>query len=339
MSLSGFTFYWPWLLLLFPLPFFFSKRAGALQPERNAARVPFYDVIDAMPGNHRDAAAGAKQQDLLKWLTFAAWVCLVFSVARPAWVGEPTQIPTSGRDLMLAVDLSGSMREKDMVIRGFQVTRLDAVKQVVSDFIAQRKGDRLGLILFGTHPYVQAPLTFDRATVNSLLQEAMLNMAGERTAIGDAIGMAVKRLRNRPADARVLVLLTDGANTAGEVPPIKAAELAAQEQVRIYTIGIGAEEMVKRGFFANQVVNPSADLDEDTLTKIANLTGGQYFRARSAPELELVYEAVNTLEPVEQETKTYRPEKELYYWPLSLAVLLVMLRISTRIRFKQVSRG
>lgn len=209
-----------------------------------------------------------------------------------------------------------------MVIQNYQVDRLTAVKKVVGQFVEQRKGDRVGLILFGSEPYIQAPLTFDLNTVNQLLTEAQLGMAGKATAIGDATALAVKRLRNRPEESRVLILLTDGANTAGEIPPEKAAELAKTESIKIYTVGIGADEMIQRSFLGNRRVNPSRDLDEKLLTTMADMTGGQYFRARNAPELELIYEAINRLEPIEQEAKTYRPTQSLFHWPLSMALLI-----------------
>jgi Ca-activated chloride channel homolog len=196
------------------------------------------------------------------------------------------------------------------------------VKVVLDDFISQRKGDRLGLILFGTQPYVQVPLTFDLATVKTLMRESGLGMAGRATAIGDAVGLSIKRLRDRPQDQRVVILLTDGANTAGEITPDKATEIAEAASVRLYTIGIGAESMIQRGFLGSRRVNPSRDLDEALLTRMAEQTGGRYFRARSLPELELIYESINQLEPIELEGKFYRPVTELFAWPAGLAALL-----------------
>ncbi|MGH8552097.1 MAG: VWA domain-containing protein, partial [Methylococcales bacterium] len=181
------------------------------------------------------------------------------------------------------------------------------------------------LILFGDQAYLQAPLTFDRATVAAFLDEAVIGLAGEKTAIGDAIGLAVKRLRKNPSDQRVLVLITDGANTAGLVSPLKAAELAAREGLKIYTIGIGADEMIIRDFFGARRVNPSADLDEKTLTQIAEKTGARYFRARDTRELEKIYALLDRLEPVEKEKQYYRPKTTLFHWPLGLAVILAFL--------------
>ena len=193
------------------------------------------------------------------------------------------------------------------------------------DFINRRVGDRVGLILFGTQAYLQTPLTFDRKTVQTLLDESAIGLAGDNTAIGDAIGLAVKRLKNQPANSRVLILLTDGANTAGEISPLKAAELAAANQLKIYTIGVGADEMIVRSFFGNRKVNPSRDLDENTLVKVAESTGGRYFRARNADELNNIYMLLDQLEPVEKDKQYFRPRSELYYWPLSLALALVAI--------------
>jgi Ca-activated chloride channel family protein len=198
---------------------------------------------------------------------------------------------------------------------------------VVSNFIARRQGDRVGLILFGTHAYLQAPLTFDLASVERLLQEAPIGIAGGKTGIGDAIGLAVKRLRERPEGERVLVLLTDGANNVGEVTPEKAAELAAVERIRIHTIGFGAEAMRMPslfGVFSSGIVNPSAEIDESTLQAVADVTGGRYFRAQSTEQLLEIYDLIDTMEPIEQDAETYRPIASLYHWPLGAAWLLAL---------------
>jgi Ca-activated chloride channel homolog len=201
------------------------------------------------------------------------------------------------------------------------------VQNVVGDFLARRKGDRVGLILFGTNAYLQAPLTFDLTTVNQLLLEAPVGIAGGRTAIGDAIGLGVKRLQNRPAAHRVLILLTDGANNSGEVSPSKAAELASVADVRIYAIGLGADAMRVPsvfGMFSSGIVNPSADMDEETLQAMADLTGGRFFRARNTEELAEIYAIIDALEPIEQDPETYRPIVALYHWPLGFAWLLAV---------------
>ncbi len=314
-------FYWPWLFLALPLPLFIRWLLPVRQPEQQAAlKVPFIEDFTSV--ENRTVVSQQKWPLLVASL---AWLCLVLAGARPQWLGEPVEQGISGRDLMLAVDLSVSMEEQDFVINKKRVDRLTATKWVASDFINRRVGDRLGLILFGTQAYLQTPLTFDRKTVVTLLNESALGLAGENTAIGDAIGLAVKRLKNQQADSRVLVLLTDGANTAGEVSPLKAAELAAQNKLKIYTIGIGADEMIVRSFFGARKVNPSIDLDEKTLTAIAEKTGGVYFRARNTDELNKIYHLLDELEPVEKDKQYFRPRTELYYWPLSIALLLAMV--------------
>jgi Ca-activated chloride channel family protein len=250
------------------------------------------------------------------------WLAIIIAGSQPKWVGDAITLPSSGRDLLLAVDISGSMGTEDMSLSGQMVTRLAAVKAVVGEFVERRRGDRLGLILFGSQAYLQAPLTFDRNTINTLLTETPLGIAGGKTAIGDAIGLSVKRLLDRPAANRVLILLTDGVNNVGEVSPIQAAKLAAQEGITIYTIGFGADQMEVSGLLFNRTVNPSAELDTETLTEIADLTGGLYQRARSTQELASIYLALDELEPIEVDQETYRPEKSLFFWPLGSALFL-----------------
>jgi Ca-activated chloride channel family protein len=253
-------------------------------------------------------------------LAALAWALLVTAAARPQLVGEPIALPMQGRDLMLAVDISESMAEEDMVIANRAVDRLTAVKAVAGDFIERRAGDRVGLILFGTQAYQQAPLTFDRPTVRTLLFEAEVGLAGKATAIGDAIGLAVKRLRDDAATDRVLILLTDGANTAGSIEPRKAAELAAKEGVRIYTIGVGSEP---RGAFGLSM--GGAQIDEPTLEAIAEATGGRFFRARDLRGLQAIYAALDELEPQVSDEQTYRPVEDLFQWPLGAALLFSAL--------------
>jgi Ca-activated chloride channel family protein len=222
------------------------------------------------------------------------------------------------------------MAEQDFVLGRRAIDRLTAVKQVAGEFIERRAGDRIGLILFGDRAYVQAPLTFDRRTVHTLLQETFLGLAGKRTAIGDAIGLAVKRLQDN-AQQRILILMTDGANTAGELQPIKAAELAQQAGLKIYSIGIGSDAVQRRTLFGSFTINPSSEMDEQTLTAIADTTGGRYFRAHDTAELAEIYRILDELEPVEVEQQSFRPTRALFYWPLALAFLLSLLLFGGRI--------
>lgn len=321
-------FEWPWLLAALPLPLLIRWLVPAKMPvEQAALKVPFLDDF-----SEAETRAVSQTQQWPLLLAAIAWLLLVIACARPQWLGEPIEQAVSGRDLMLAVDLSGSMEEQDFVINKRAVDRLTAAKGVASDFIKRRVGDRVGLILFGTQAYLQTPLTFDRLTVMTLLNEAVIGLAGDNTAIGDAIGLAVKRLKNEQDNSRVLVLMTDGANTAGEISPLKAAELAADNHLKIYTIGIGADEMIVRNFFGNRKVNPSLDLDEKTLIKIAESTGGQYYRARNTDELNNIYMRLDELEPVEKDKQYFRPRSELYYWPLSLALGLAAVIALSKVR-------
>ena len=219
-----------------------------------------------------------------------------------------------------------------MILKNAAVNRLKVVKKVAGEFIQRRHGDRVGLILFGSRAYLQTPLTFDTETTATLLEESEIGLAGRETAIGDAIGLAVKRLRDDAAAERVLVLLTDGANTSGEVQPLQAAGFAARDDLTVYTVGVGADEMMVQDFFGSRVVNPSADLDEDTLRAIADQTGGRYFRARDAKSLEKIYEILDELEPVESDVETIRPIDELFYWPLGFAYVLAMMAALFTIR-------
>lgn len=314
---------WPWLFLVLPLPLLVRLLLPRADETKEAAlRVPGLDPF-AMESASKPAVRVPWRGRA--WIGALAWLLLVTAAARPVWVGDPIDLPVSGRDLMLAVDLSGSMQTPDFVIGDQRVSRLDAIKEIAGDFIDRRIGDRIGLILFGTQAYLQTPLTFDRKTVHSMLDEAAIGLAGEQTAIGDAIGLAVKRLRELPQGNKVLILLTDGVSNTGELTPLKAAQLAAREGVTIYTIGIGASEMQVPSLFGMQSVNPSSDLDEDTLRAIARTTGGRYFRARDTEQLNQIYSILDKLQPVDQEKQTFRPRKTLFYWPLAISLLLAGL--------------
>jgi Ca-activated chloride channel family protein len=267
------------------------------------------------------------------WFSILIWLLLVLAAARPQWIGEPVGLPTSGRDLMVAVDISGSMAIPDFSVNGQEVTRLEVVKRAAGEFITRRTGDRVGLIVFGSQAYVQTPLTFDRDTVRTMLHETEIGLAGKETAIGDAIGLAVKRLQEQPVGSRVLVLLTDGANTAGEVSPKQAGDLAKEQGLRIYTIGVGADRMEVDSLFGSRTVNPSRDLDENTLRDLAQSTGGLYLRAKNTEALANVYAELDRLEPASEDTELFRPTTELFIWPLGLALgFSVLMAIALVVR-------
>lgn len=330
---------WPWMLLFLPLPWLLARLLPAVRPRGAALFLPFAASV----GDEVVPALGIGPRGR-KILLALIWLLLLGAAVRPQWLGEPQPVPTTGRRLLLAVDVSGSMQTPDMA---GNYTRLQVVQKVAGDFIQRRHGDQVGLILFGTRPYIQAPLTADLATVHQFLDEAMIGVAGTQTAIGDAIGLAIKRLRAGDAktgdgssgddkgdDAQtargdtVLILLTDGSSNAGAMPPLQAAKLAADAGLRIYTIGVGAA--VHEGFFGFNSGND--DLDEDTLKAIADATGGAYFRATDAGALQQVYARIDKLEPSAGRDQWYRPSTEWYPWPLALALLLSLPAVLLRER-------
>lgn len=307
-----FEFQWLWVFLLLPLPLLVYFFAPAHKP-RSAIMLPTLPTA----GNVQQ-----RQHIGLKIMAIIIWLLLVTATARPVWYGEPIEVQPKHRDMMLVVDLSGSMAQEDMNTSSGFIDRLTAVKHVLSDFIAKRKGDRLGLVLFADHAYLQTPLTLDRTTVLQQLNRAQLNMIGSKTAIGEGLGIATKTLIKSDTKQRVIILLSDGSNTAGVIDPIEAANIAKENQAIIYTVGIGAGELQVGSFFGTRTVNTAQDLDEKILTEIANLTGGQYFRARDQKELDHIYTTINQLQPVSNATQTWRPQTEWFTYPLALALIL-----------------
>ena len=312
-----FSFEWPWIFALLPLPFLMRLLPAVKKQAIAALKLPTYDFI------------GESTQTEVKrgfpWLLLLVWILLITAAARPQYLGEPVTIPQEGRELMLAVDLSGSMQYEDMMIGRQKVNRLDMLKHVLSDFIERRVGDRLGLILFADTAYVQTPLTYDRKTVQQMLDEAVLGLVGEKTAIGDALGLAAKRFNDKDDSNRILILLTDGQNTAGNIEPAEALEIAKAAGVKVYTIGVGADEMLVRSFFGNRKVNPSTDLDETLLNQIAEETGGKYFRARDTQSLREIYQLLDELEPIEDDPIQLRPMQSLFFYPLAIALFFSAL--------------
>lgn len=313
----------PWLLLLAPLPWLVRWLVPAARHSKQSAlQVPFIESMEQAVGG---STSITQRSDL--WITliaYLAWCLLLVAAARPQWLGEPVPQQREGRDMMLAIDLSESMLEEDFELGGRLINRLIATKVVAGDFIERRKGDRIGLILFGEQAYLQAPLTRDRKTVKQLLDEAQIGLAGKRTAIGDAIGLAVKRFKEMDNEQRILVLITDGTNTAGSIGPDKATELAAAEGLKIYTIGIGRDR-TQRGLISQFFGGGTSAIDEEALQQIAEKTGGRYFRARDLEQLSEIYSLLNELEPIGQDDDFYRPVVSLYQWPLLGGIFLLCL--------------
>lgn len=317
------AFAWPWLLGALPLPWLvrwlLPARRDASSP---ALRVPFGGRLDRIAAAGPGAVLRGAGPGLLAWL---AWTLLCVAAARPQQLGAPVAPPQAGRDLMLAVDLSGSMSEEDMALGGRPVDRLTAAKAVIADFLDRRGGDRVGLLVFGQRAYTLTPLTLDLASVRQQLADSVVGLAGRETALGDAIGLAVKRLRSQPAQQRVVVLLTDGVNTAGVLTPEKAAELAASEGVRVHTVAFGGEGGLS--LFGFQLPTPGAgeEIDEPGLQRIALRTGGRFFRARDTESLAGIYAEIDRIEPVQRPGEAVRPRIERYPWPLAGALLLASL--------------
>ena len=302
------------MFLAAPLPWLFRWGLKPAQVVEEASlHTPFIREYERITVSRQNTSPS-----WLHWgFALISWALLVTAVARPQWVGDPIDLPFVGRDIMLAVDLSNSMARRDFAINRALVDRLTATKAVAGPFIERREGDRIGLILFGQQAYLQVPLTFDRETVKTLLYEAFIGLAGKTTAIGDAIGLAVKRLQQQANKQPIIILLTDGSNTAGAVEPEKAAELAANKGIKIYTIGVQR----RRG-----------DLDERTLKSVADKTGGRYFRATDTQRLNDIYQLVDQLEPIEHEGQQYRPTRSLFMWPLVLSLVCVSGLMVYRIR-------
>ncbi|MFT5893327.1 MAG: Ca-activated chloride channel family protein [bacterium] len=334
--LSNITWVFPWVFWLLPLPVLVYRFVPAKQtPGGRALLVPNVEAYTQFT----DTASSGQRVGWIRPLLLAlVWVALLLSAARPQHFGDPIGVPVSGRDLMLGIDISGSMREADLYAGNTRATRMAVVKQVAKEFVARRTGDRVGLIMFGSQAYVQTPLTHDHETIQHFLDEATVGLAGRSTAIGDAIGLAVKRLRDKPDATRVLILLTDGANSAGVIDPIAAARLAAENDIRIHSIGVGSqvrENLINSPFGARR-----SELDESTLRAISLATGGQYFRARNQQELANIYLEIDKLEPTELASEEYRPLRELFSWPLGVALVLSMIWVlSGMIRFNPTGDG
>ena len=314
------TFAWPWLLLLCPLPILIYWLPKKNNTQASAALI-IPQLIESTPTS--TISQPNKKTPLI--ILSICWLLAVLALSQPQWLGDAIDIPTEGREMMIAVDLSGSMQIEDMSLNGSTVNRLEMLKVVLGDFVDRRVGDRLGLILFADDAYMQTPMTFDRKTVKQMLDESVLGLVGRKTAIGDAIALGVKRFDAKQKSNKVLLLLTDGQNTAGKISPEQALELAVAKDVTIYSIGIGADVMLQKSLFGTRRVNPSSELDEETLTKLANETGGKYFRAKDSQGMQQIYQLLDQLEPIEQEQQQMRPLTALFYLPLALALLISLL--------------
>ena len=303
-----FKFQWFIIFLALPLPYLIHRFLPKRESRPPSLKVPFFGEVND-PGFSVSAPS-----KVMVSLAALVWIALVCAVARPLWIEENVQVPVTGRDLLIALDISGSMQQQDF--SAGNRSRFSAVQEIASEFVARRAGDRVGLILFGSQPYLYTPLTFDLESVVEFLSHARVGFAGQQTAIGDTIGLAVKVLRERSAENRILILLTDGDNSAGEIEPLEGMQLAVEHGVRIFVIGIGIDH-------TSAVASNRRRTNE--LPKIAQTTGGVYFHASDAKALEEIYTAIDEFEPIEADSHSRLLVKELYPWPLALAMVLAVL--------------
>ena len=306
----------PWALLLTPLPLLVWWLAPPQRERVSAMRIPFFEQIVAAAGSEARVGAVVMRR---RWLQMAVailvWLLLVAAIAKPEWVGEPIVRTEAARDIMLALDLSGSMDYVDFPgEEGADVSRFAAVQRVVEGFVAERESDRIGLIVFGTKAYLQLPFTRDLETAGALVDLMEVGMAGPKTALGDSIGLAINSFENSEVDDRLLILLTDGNDTASKMTPINAADIAKLNGVEIYTIGIG-----------NTEATGEDRVDFDTLAAIAARTGGEFFNAENEAALDAVYRRIDETAAADVRTQSWRPRESLLHWPAGLAVILALL--------------
>lgn len=332
--MSHIEFYWPYagLLLLCILPWYFWGKKRESTPYLKSYLTEVMEKI-------RPSGMATTSNKKALWLNFLAWTLLVLALMRPAFVGDPIEVVRSGRSLMLTLDISESMEARDLHINGEPLDRLSVAKSVLLDFIDHRKGDRLGLVVFGAEAFLHAPLSFDRAMIKRFLLDTQIGFAGPKTAIGNAIGLSVKKLLEEKDGERVMILLTDGQNNSGQLEPLKAAEMAKQYRIKVYIVGLGASRIMVDGFFGPSAINPSQDLDaaEPELKSIASMTGGRYFRAKDSEGLLKIYDEIDAMEPVKIDNLVAIPRKELFYWPIIMLIVLAFLSQAYRVLKRGVS--
>lgn len=319
---------YPWLLLLVVLPWLLRYWLPEYRESRPALKVPFMarlvEASGQTPGKGSAVLAGHRGQRVV---LFLVWTLLIVALARPQWLEEPLVEERSLRDMLLLVDLSGSMDIADFTDDvGNQINRLTAVKQVLNNFLEQRQGDRIGLVFFGSAPFVQAPFSDDLETLQELLDEAVVGMAGPKTVIGDALGLALNLFEEHEVEERVVILLTDGNDTGSVIPPDQAAQIAFDQGVTVHVVGVGSS-----------TVKDEQPLDEKTLQAIAQVSGGEYFKADDQQQLASIYETLDQLTPRKVEGRSYRPRRELYFWPLGGVMILFMgFHLILALRFSRV---
>ncbi|MHA3977594.1 VWA domain-containing protein [Halovulum sp. GXIMD14794] len=303
----------PWALILLPLPLLVWHFVPPWREQVPALRFPFFrSIVETSGAEPRAGAVVLSRSRLQMGAAILCWLLIVLALARPERVGAPIEVTKAARDVVLAIDISGSMDTRDFAAPdGTRKQRLAAVRDVVRSFVEGRDGDRMALIVFGSRAYLQAPLTEDLGTILDLLDRTEVGMAGPHTALGDSIGLAIRTFEASEIDQRLLILLSDGSDTASTMSPVNAAEIASDRGVEIYTVAVGDPN-----------ASGEARVDLATLKAIADRTGGAYFFAEDEEALSGVYDRIDELAPREVETLSYRPRQSLAHIPLALAVLI-----------------
>ncbi|HET6960386.1 MAG TPA: VWA domain-containing protein [Vicinamibacterales bacterium] len=304
----------PWLLATLPLPILVWILLPAYRERLSAVRTPFFAALSSAAGLRPQRGAVVLRRTWLQWLVApVAWALVVVALAGPQWVEPPIERIESARDLFVAVDISESMETRDFKTPdGKQLGRFDAARAVLDDFIARRRGDRIGLIVFGLGAYLQAPLTLDHDSCLELLHETRIGMAGSQTTIGDAIGLAIRLFEKSTAPQKVLILMTDGNDTGSRVPPLKAADIAAGKGITVYTIALGDPKAT-----GGDIVDTKA------LQAIATRTGGTFYLATDRQRLSSIYRELDAIQKQTFKTMSYRPKRPLFHWPLGAAMALI----------------
>ncbi|MBQ7412778.1 MAG: VWA domain-containing protein [Alphaproteobacteria bacterium] len=313
-------FLWPWVACILPLPILVRWVSARMSSRRtdnrtDALRVPFFHRVSGLARTVNPISSTVQSAFLA-----VAWICLVIAGMRPVHYITDVPIPHDARNIMLAIDLSTSMAEQDLSASGLPISRIDVVKAVVRDFIAKRAGDRLGMVVFGTTAHTLAPLSQDMKTLDDLFADVDLGIAGEQTAIGDALALSVQDTAKVPEGKKIIILLSDGYSNAGSVSVSEAIELARKQNIAVYTIGIGSTNVRQSSLFGLVPGDNIYTWDERTLRKIADDTGGQYFQAQSADDLVEVYRKIDRLETTTLDGLLVRPLWELFYYPLMAAL-------------------
>jgi Ca-activated chloride channel homolog len=342
-----FDFHWPWMALLLLIPpligWLWPRHVEAIRERPEGQRtVLLHPALEHLRAAFQARTPGTPMSSVIYWTLLALlWIGLVLALMRPQWLELHTEVKTEGYDLMLTVDASYSMDALDFTVDGQQVSRMAVIKGVMSRFVANRRGDRVGLIIFGNQAYVLSPLTLDTDAVRGLLDGVVPSIAGQGTAMGDAMALGVKKLRERPQGSRVLVLITDGESTSGIIPPVEAAKLAALEGIRIYSIGVGSNQERVPIVENNQLVyRDDLGFDETVMKQVAEITGGAYFRATNTHALEEIYRRIDQLEKSEAEARSVLIPRPLYRWPLAFALLcLLTLGLFPDGRSRRYARG